>query len=94
MQDKEHMELIPLVEVALAIMRLSCEKFFVLISVLAAYLIFRDDVPWLARVLIRVNHRISMLFQRVWEDPCVSLLPKLSVVLPIIVFGITITLAI
>jgi predicted membrane protein len=84
MQDKEHMELIPLVEVALAIMRLSCEKFFVLISVLAAYLIFRDDVPWLARVLIRVNHRISMLFQRVWAGPFVLLHLNLPVVVPII----------
>lgn len=69
MQDREHMELIPLVEVALAIMRLSCEKFFVLISVLAAYLLFRDDVPYTVRVLIRVNHRISMMFQRVCGDP-------------------------
>lgn len=65
MQDFEHMELIPLVEVALAIMRLSCEKFFVLISVFAAYLLFRDEVPYTARLLIRVNHRISTLFQRV-----------------------------
>eukprot|EP00884_Botryococcus_braunii_P017767 jgi/Botrbrau1/4674/Bobra.33_2s0038.2 len=65
MQGADHMELIPLVEVALAIMRLSCEKYFVLISVLAAYLLFRDDVPSAARWLIRVNHRISTLFQRV-----------------------------
>ena len=65
MRGREHRELIPLVEVALAIMRLSCEKFFVLISVLASYLIFRDDVPRGARMLIRLNHRLSTLFQRV-----------------------------
>ena len=45
-------------------MRLSCEKFFVLASVLAAYLLFRDDVPASARLLIRLNHRLSSLFQR------------------------------
>ncbi|KAK9906901.1 hypothetical protein WJX75_009933 [Coccomyxa subellipsoidea] len=65
MRGREHRELIPLVEVALAIMRLSCEKFFVLISVLASYLMFRDDVPRGARMLIRLNHRLSTLFQRV-----------------------------
>ncbi len=65
MQGREHRELIPLVEIALAIMRLSCEKFFVLISVLASYLIFRDDVPRGARLLIRLNHKLSTLFQRV-----------------------------
>ena len=74
MGSAEHRELIPLVEVALAIMRLSCEKFFVLVSVLAAYLLFRDDVPRSARLLIRLNHRLSTLFQRVrwgpWEPAC------------------------
>jgi hypothetical protein len=65
MRSREHRELIPLVEVSLAVMRLSCEKFFVLISVLAAYLVFRDDVPRPARLLIRLNHRLSTLFQRV-----------------------------
>ncbi|CAL8462140.1 g1671 [Coccomyxa elongata] len=65
MRGREHRELIPLVEIALAIMRLSCEKFFVLISVLASYLIFRDDVPRSARLLIRLNHKLSTLFQRV-----------------------------
>lgn len=65
MRGREHRELIPLVEVALAIMRLSCEKFFVLISVLASYIIFRDDVPRAGRLIIRFNHRLSTLFQRV-----------------------------
>jgi hypothetical protein len=65
MRSAEHRELIPLVEAALAVMRLSCEKFFVLASVLAAYLLWRDDVPRPARALIRLNHRLSTLFQRV-----------------------------
>ena len=67
MRSAEHRELIPLVEAALAVMRLACEKFFVLVSVLAAYLLFRDDVPRPARALIRLNHRLSTLFQRVRE---------------------------
>ncbi|KAK9806487.1 hypothetical protein WJX73_002224 [Symbiochloris irregularis] len=58
-------EAIILVEAALAVMRLSCEKLFVLAAVFVAYLLFRDDVPVYARVLIRINHRISTLFQRV-----------------------------
>ena len=65
MGSAEHKELVPLVEVSLAIMRLACEKFFVLISVLATYLLFRDDAPRPARLLIRLNHRLSVLFQRV-----------------------------
>ena len=63
-----------LVEATLAVMRLSCEKFFVLASVLAAYLLFRDEVPYVARAAIRFNHRISTWFQRVSfctiELPC------------------------
>ena len=65
MGSAEHKELVPLVEVSLAIMRLACEKFFVLISVLATYLLFRDEAPRPARLLIRLNHRLSVLFQRV-----------------------------
>ena len=65
MASAEHKELVPLVEVSLAIMRLACEKFFVLISVLATYLLFRDEAPRPARLLIRLNHRLSVFFQRV-----------------------------
>ena len=65
MGSAEHKELVPLVEVSLAIMRLACEKFFVLISVLATYLLFRDEAPRPARLIIRLNHRLSVLFQRV-----------------------------
>lgn len=69
-QDPEHKALIPLVESALAVMRLSCEKFFVLLSVLAAHLLFRDRPPRAVRLLIRVNARISTVFQKVcvWEE--------------------------
>ena len=59
-------EAIILVEAALAVMRLSCEKLFVLVAVFVAFLLFRDDVPGYARVLIRTNHHISTIFQRVW----------------------------
>ena len=65
MRAPEHADLIPLVEAALAVMRLSCEKFFVLATVLAAHLAFRDAVPRHARALIRLNHRLSSAFQRV-----------------------------
>ncbi len=65
MAAPEHLELIPLVEVALAVMRLSCERFFVLASVLAAYLLFGERVPRAASALIRLNHRVSTAFQRV-----------------------------
>ena len=65
MAAPEHLELIPLVEVALAVMRLSCERFFVLASVLAAYLLFGARVPRRARAVIRLNHRVSTAFQRV-----------------------------
>ena len=36
-----------------------------LASVLAAYLLFRDEVLYVARAAIRFNHRISTWFQRV-----------------------------
>ena len=65
MSSAEHKELVPRVEVSRAIMRLACEKFFVLISVLATYLLFRDEAPRPARLIIRLNHRLSVLFQRV-----------------------------
>lgn len=65
MAAPEHLELIPLVEVALAVMRLSCERFFVLASVLAAYLLFGARVPRRARAVIRLNHRVSTAVQRV-----------------------------
>lgn len=65
MQHPRHRELVRVVEAALAVMRLSCERYFVLLSVLATYLLFRDRVPRVARQLIRLNHQLCRLFQRV-----------------------------
>lgn len=64
MQDAEHRALIPLVESALAVMRLSCEKFFVLVTLFVAYLLFRQP-PAAAWWLIHLNGWLSMAFQRV-----------------------------
>ena len=58
-------EAIVLVEATLAVMRLSCEKFFVLAAVLAAHLLWRDQMPGFAMTAIRANHRISTWFQKV-----------------------------
>ena len=69
MRGAAHTELVPLIEGALAVMRLSCERFFVLASCLAAYLLFRDDAPHFARALIRLNDRLSTTFQRVQAPP-------------------------
>lgn len=57
MTDPEHLRLIPLVEAALALMRLSCEKFFVLVSVYLSYLLFRDPPGEAMRFMIRLNAR-------------------------------------
>jgi len=63
MEDKDHRALVPLVESALAIMRLSCERWFALIGVYLGYLLFRDPPP-AARAMIRIVARISRTFQR------------------------------
>lgn len=57
--DPQHRALIPLVEATLALMRLSCEKFFVLLSVYVSYLLFQDPPSLAARWLIRVNARYA-----------------------------------
>lgn len=57
-------EAIAMVEVLLAIMRLCCEKFFVLATVFAAYLLYRDDVPFYARIIARTNHHLSSFYQK------------------------------
>ena len=64
MFDPRHVELIPLVESALAVMRLSCEKFFVLVAVLVGYLMFRVP-PRAARAAIKAVSRLSTIFQKV-----------------------------
>ncbi len=57
MTNVEHLRLIPLVEAALALMRLSCEKFFVLVSVYVSYLLFQDPPGEVMRFMIRLNAR-------------------------------------
>jgi len=58
--------LIPLVEAALAVMRMSCEKFGVLLSFYTVFLVWGSrDPPPLARVLIVVNSRACDAFQKV-----------------------------
>jgi hypothetical protein len=64
MLDPEHQALTPLVEAALAVMRLSCEKYFVLLSVFVAYLLFKD-MPRGALHVVRLNARLSSAFQKV-----------------------------
>lgn len=56
--------MIPLIEVTLAMMRFSCEKFFVLLTVYVNYLIFRKP-PRAARWLVRINSCLSSIFQHV-----------------------------
>lgn len=64
MKDFDHRRMIPLIEVTLAMMRFSCEKFFVLLTVYVNYLIFRKP-PRAARMLVRVNSNLSSIFQHV-----------------------------
>ena len=64
MADARHIELIPLVESALAMMRLSCEKYFVLLAVFVCYLLFKEPPP-AARLMIRLISRLSTVFQKV-----------------------------
>ena len=63
MQDVEHKTLVPLVEAALAIMRLSCERWFALLGVYLCYILFRDPPP-AARAVVRFVARLSRVFQR------------------------------
>lgn len=63
-QDPAHRSLIPLVEGALAIMRLSCEKYFVLMAIYVSYLLFRGT-PLPARLIIKLVARVCGVFQKV-----------------------------
>ncbi|KAL4437436.1 hypothetical protein ABPG75_004575 [Micractinium tetrahymenae] len=63
MRSPEHHRLIPLVEASLAIMRLSCERFFSLLAVFLGFLLFRDPPP-AAQVAIRVVAAFAAVFQR------------------------------
>jgi len=63
MRDPEHRAMVPLVEIALTIMRLSCERWFALVGVYVGYLLFVDPPP-LARAAIRGVAQVSRIFQR------------------------------
>eukprot|EP00775_Hariotina_reticulata_P013637 gene13637-13760_t len=63
MQDPQHRGTIPLVEIALALMRLSTEKFFVLLSLYVAFILFRTP-PRHAAALVAFNARVSGAFAR------------------------------
>ncbi|PSC68550.1 E3 ubiquitin-ligase synoviolin [Micractinium conductrix] len=63
MRSPDHKRLIPLVEVSLAIMRLSCERFFSLLAVFLGFLLFRDPPPAAQRA-IRVVAAVAAVFQR------------------------------
>ena len=71
MADPEHVRLVPRIEAALAVMRLACEKFFVLASVFAAYLLWREP-PMGVRHVIALNANLSDAFQKVraYSAPC------------------------
>ncbi|KAA6427331.1 MAG: hypothetical protein FRX49_01996 [Trebouxia sp. A1-2] len=64
MQSSQYQDLTLCVEAALTIMRLSCEQYFTLISVFAAYLFFRQRPPPVARRVIWLNHRVSTIFKK------------------------------
>jgi len=65
MQSSQYQDLTLCVEAALTIMRLSCEQYFTLISVFAAYLFFRQRPPPVARRVVWLNHRVSTIFKKV-----------------------------
>ena len=62
--EPERMRLLPRVELALALMRLSCEPYGVLLSLFVAYLLFREP-PAGARFMIYVNSCVSQFIQTV-----------------------------
>lgn len=62
-QDPQHRGTIPLVEIALALMRLSTEKYFVLLSLYVAFILFRTP-PRHAAALVAFNARVSGAFAR------------------------------
>lgn len=64
MQSPHYQELTMCVEAALTIMRLSCEQYFTLISVFAAYLFYRQRPSPFARRIIWLNHRVSNIFKK------------------------------
>lgn len=63
MRDPEHGAVVPLVELALAIMRLSSERWFALVAVYLGYVVFRDPPIPVRTVIIWIS-AISRIFQR------------------------------
>lgn len=63
MTSKDHRTLVPLVEVALAIMRLSCERWFSLLAVFTSFIIFRDP-PEYVQQYIRILATMCRIFQQ------------------------------
>ena len=62
MASYDHKSLVSLVELALAIMRLSCEKWFSLVAMYVGYIVFRDPPPH-AREYIKIVAVASRVFQ-------------------------------
>lgn len=63
MMSPEHRKIVPLVEGALAIMRLSCERWFPLLAVFLGFVVYRDP-PIYVRRYIRLLARVCRLFQQ------------------------------
>jgi len=63
MTSEEHKKLVPLVELALAIMRLSCERWFSLMAVFASFIIFRDP-PEHVQQYIRILATMCRVFHQ------------------------------
>ena len=63
MASKDHQQLVPLVEGALAIMRLSCERWFPLVAVLLSFVVFWDP-PRIVLRYIRFLARICRIFKQ------------------------------
>ena len=63
MNSDEHKRLVPLVELALAIMRLSCERWFSLMAVFTSFIIYRDP-PEYAQQYIRILATMCRVFQQ------------------------------
>jgi hypothetical protein len=62
MVSAEHRSLVPLIEIALAIMRLSCEKWFSLVAMFVSYVVFGDP-PVHAREYIKIVAIACRIFQ-------------------------------
>jgi len=87
-QDPQHRLSVPLIEAALALMRLSTEKFFVLLSLYVSFLLFRIPPRYVA-TLVWVNARVSNALARLvlYSFPMVCWVYGAGVVFSTIVSG-------